>query len=247
MNLDVFRLTSLGDREINQDAMLHLIRDDYAFFVVADGLGGHAAGEKASRYFCQGMLKYANVYGKITAENKPDEVFAGWISAAIDEMRELFGDDELASRSHTTCAVLYVDDNLVMSAHCGDTRIYRLTPSQIVWRTKDHSLPQEMLDLGLITEEQMILHPEQNQLTRSINIRKKHKVDVAVLPVLAPQDSFILCSDGFWEYVTKEEMLALADLNSGQAVLEKISQLASARAKGQADNLTVMLIRLKNS
>jgi protein phosphatase len=247
MNFEVFRITSPGDRDVNQDAMLHLVRDDYAICVVADGLGGHAAGEKASHYFCDGMLKYANVYGKITAEIKPEEVLSGWISAAIDEMRELFGDDDLGSRAHTTCAVLYVDDRLVISGHCGDSRIYRLTPAQIVWRTKDHSLPQEMLDQGLINEEQMILHPEQNQLTRSINIRKKHRVEVTVLPTISPDDTFILCSDGFWEYVTKEEILQLADLSTNQADLEKIARLATARAKGHGDNLTVLLLRSKRN
>ena len=247
MNFEILRITSPGEREINEDAMLHLIRDDYALCVVADGLGGHAAGEKASHYFCEGMLKYANVYGKITAEKNPGEVFSGWISAAIDEMRELFGDDEVASRAHTTCAVLYVDEKLVISAHCGDSRIYRLTPSQIVWRTKDHSLPQEMLDQGLITEEQMILHPEQNQLTRSINIRKKHRAEVKVLPSMMSQECFILCSDGFWEYVKKEEILKLADPYSSQSDLDKIANLATERAKGHADNLTVLLLRLKNN
>jgi PPM family protein phosphatase len=245
MNFEVLRLTSPGEREVNQDAMLHLLRDDYALCVVADGLGGHAAGEKASQYFCEGMLKYANVYGKISAESRPDEVFSGWVSAAVDEMRELFGNDEVASLAHTTCAVLYVDEKLVISAHCGDSRIYRLNSSQIVWRTKDHSLPQEMLDQGLITEEQMVLHPEQNQLTRSINIRKKHRVEVKLLPPMEPGESFLLCSDGFWEYVSKDELLQLAIPACNQTNLEKIAHAATARAKGHADNLTVVILRLK--
>jgi PPM family protein phosphatase len=120
-----------------------------------------------------------------------------------------------------------------------------LNPSEIIWRTKDHSLPQEMLDQGMITEDQMGLHPEQNQLTRSINIRKKHRVEVKRLSPMAPQESFVLCSDGFWEFVSRDELLQLADSGSSQALLESIAHAVTARATKHADNLTVLLLRLK--
>ncbi|MEQ1544091.1 PP2C family serine/threonine-protein phosphatase [Methyloglobulus sp.] len=246
MQLEFFQLTVLGDRKINQDSMAHIVNDDYALFIVADGLGGHQAGEKASQFFCQGMLKFSQTYcSKIIAQNNPAEVFLAWINDAINEMRVLFADDQLASKAYTTCAILYLDDRISMAAHCGDSRIYRMTPQEILWRTRDHSIPQDLLDLGLITEDQLAQHSEQNQLTRSINVNKNHGVDIKLLPVISKNETFVLCSDGFWGHIKNGELLELADLESNKANLTKLTRLSIYRANGKSDNVTVMSIRCR--
>lgn len=242
MQLEFFQLTSAGDRDINQDYMAHIVNDDYALFIVADGLGGHHAGEKASQFFCQGMLNFAQSYSKIMAQN-PVEVFLAWINDAIDEMRVLFADDQTANKAHTTCAILYLDDRISMAAHCGDSRIYRMTPKEILWRTRDHSIPQDLLDIGLITEEELAQHPEQNQLTRSINVNKNYAIDVKLLPAIEKNETFVLCSDGFWGYVKQDELLELANLESDKTNLSKLVKLSIYRAHGKSDNVTVMMVR----
>jgi PPM family protein phosphatase len=246
MQLEFFQLTVLGDRKINQDSMAHIVNDDYALFIVADGLGGHHAGEKASQFFCQGMLKFSQTYQpKIIAQNNPAQVFLAWIDDAITEMRALFADDQLASKAYTTCAILYLDDRISMVAHCGDSRIYRMTSQEILWRTRDHSIPQDLLDLGLITEDQLAQHAEQNQLTRSINVNKNHAVDIKLLPVISKNETFVLCSDGFWGHIKQDELLELADLESDKANLSKLARLAIYRANGKSDNVTVMSVRCR--
>ncbi|MGR9117648.1 MAG: PP2C family protein-serine/threonine phosphatase, partial [Gammaproteobacteria bacterium] len=147
VQLKCYQLTSAGDRDVNQDAMAHLINDDFGLFVVADGLGGHHGGEKASRFLCQGMLRLAATYsGKV--KQHPVEAFSAWVDAAVDTMKQMFADDSAAAEAHTTCAILYIDERSVITAHCGDSRIYRLNPERILWRTKDHSIPQQLLDEG---------------------------------------------------------------------------------------------------
>jgi protein phosphatase len=242
MQLEFFQLTNPGDREVNQDYMGHIVEDDYALFVVADGLGGHHAGEKASQFFCQGMLNCASWYVKEIAEN-PTHVFSAWIDDAISEMKFLFGTDRLATKAHTTCAILYLDDNMAMTAHCGDSRVYRMNPKEILWRTRDHSVPQDLLDSGVITDEELAHHPEQNHLTRSINICKPHPVDVKLFPAIEQDETFLLCSDGFWAHIKPEELIQIADLKSDVDQLNRLAMLSVYRANGNSDNLTVISVR----
>lgn len=240
--LEFYQLTSAGDREINQDFMAHSINESYALFVVADGLGGHHAGEKASRFFCQGLLRFADVYSKQMMQD-PAVTFSTWIAVAVNEMKRLFAIDKSGDDAHTTCAILYLDERQVLTSHCGDTRIYRMNPQQILWRTQDHSIPQQLLNAGKITEQEMAQHPEQNQLTRTINILKVHEVEINLYPAIKKGETFILCSDGFWGYVKQAELLQLAQPDSGKDELAKLARLAILRAHGKSDNVTAQWIR----
>lgn len=243
--LAFYQLTSVGDREINQDCMAHRMESDYSFFVVADGLGGHYAGEKASRFFCQGLYRQASKYQELIAKSKEKakEILADWVVAAVDDMAVLFSGDDKATDSHTTCVVLYLDGNIAATIHCGDSRIYRLNESQVLWRTKDHSLIQKQLDEGEITEREMGLHPEQNKLTRSINIQAKHQADINIYPPIQKGETFVLCSDGFWEFIKEKELLQLAARGCNKDELRKVAKMMQLRAHGKGDNLTVQWVR----
>lgn len=242
MELKFHQITSAGDREINQDFMAHRVDHNYALFVVADGLGGHHAGEKASRFFCQGLLRFASTFAK-HIQKKPIGTFSEWMLAATDEMQRLFAFDHSGANAHTTCAALYLDDWRVMTAHCGDSRIYRMTQKKILWRTKDHSIPQQLFDEGKITEQEMADHPDQNQLTRSINISKSHEVEINLYPAMRTEETFLLCSDGFWGNIKPSELLQLAQPDSDKETLVKLAKLAVFRAYGQSDNVTAQWIR----
>jgi PPM family protein phosphatase len=243
VKLEFYQLTSAGDREINQDAMAHIINDDYALFVVADGLGGHHAGEKASRFFCQGLISLAEKYSKLMEEGNPSETFSAWLKSAVKEMRRLFQDDISADQAYTTCAILYLDNRIVLTAHCGDSRIYRMNSRQVLWRTRDHSIPQELCNQGLITEQEIAKHPAQNQLTRSLNVQKEHNVEINLYPPLKRGETFLVCSDGFWEYLNQDELLQLAQLTSSKVELAKLVRLSAFRSHGKSDNISVQSIR----
>lgn len=246
MQLEYFQLTSAGDRDVNQDSMAHIVNKDYAMFIVADGLGGHHAGEKASQYFCQGMLLCAKTYSKKISQN-PNGVLQDWIDEAIDEMKVLFAGEQVACKAYTTCAILYLDEERAMTAHCGDSRVYRMNPIEILWRTRDHSVPQELLEAGMITEQEIASHPDQNQLTRSINVNKVHQVDVQSFPPINDNETFVLCSDGFWENVRPSEILQLADLKSNKENLAKLGRLSVYRARGRSDNVTAITVRRRQN
>ncbi|MGJ0430109.1 PP2C family protein-serine/threonine phosphatase [Methylobacter sp.] len=244
MDLDVHQLTLVGDREVNQDFMAYIVDDAYALFVMADGLGGHLAGNKASRFFCEGMLRFAKAYSGLLARNpNPSTMISLWITDAVNEMKQLFGQDSDVEQACTTCAILYIDKWFVLTAHCGDTRIYRMNPQQILWRTQDHSVVQELIDQGEIAEQEMAQHPCQNQLTRCINALRAHEAEIRLYPAMEKGETFVLCSDGFWGKVKQHELLQLAQLDSGEAELSKLVQLAMLRGNGKSDNVTAQLIR----
>lgn len=242
MEFKFYQLTSAGDRQINQDCMWHVIGGESALFVVADGLGGHRSGEKASVFFCQGIAKFSEVYLKLMGRYPLDAMFS-WISEAIKEMRSLFDGDPSAFDAYTTCAILYLDESQVVTAHCGDSRIYRMNPAQISWHTKDHTIAQQWKDDGIIREQPLVQQPGQNQLTRSINILSDPEPEFNIYPPANPGETFLLCTDGFWSNVTSQELLLLAQPQSGVAELEELSKTTILRAHGNSDNVTVQWLR----
>ena len=240
--LEFYQLTATGDREINQDCMAHRVCAGYAIFVVADGLGGHQGGEKASQFFCRGLLAAADDHHElISAQGKA--AIKQWVSAGIKIMWELFAGDSAMTEAHTTCAILYLDKKQVITAHCGDSRIYRLNAQQVLWRTRDHSVTQQLLDEGLIRERDMGTHPEQNQLTRTINALAEPLIEIQQFPAMQKGEVFVLCSDGFWESIKEQELLQLSQPESGKPELRKLAQLTMLRAQGRCDNVTVQWVR----
>lgn len=223
--------------------MAHVVTDEYALFVVADGLGGHKAGDKASQFFCQGLLAKLPVY-KPLMRQEPKKTMQRWIDAAIDEMLKMFASAEEAIDSRTTCAILYIEDDFAVTGHCGDSRIYRLSSAEISWRSKDHSVTQGLLEKGEIAEYQMGLHPEQSRLTRCIDVQKIYEPEVTVHPVARSGETFILCTDGFWEHTKQREFLALAQPESDKSSLLKQAKTAFLRAGGRSDNITVQWVRI---
>ncbi|MGR9099652.1 MAG: PP2C family protein-serine/threonine phosphatase, partial [Gammaproteobacteria bacterium] len=236
-------LSAIGDKASNQDFMSFAIREKFGVFVVADGLGGHQSGEKASRYFCEGLIRKASIYGPCIA-NAPERNLNDWFNAAIYEMSKTFGGDATASDARTTCAILYINDDLVVTAHCGDSRIYRMNPDRILWRSRDHSFVQQLVEEGRLAEDEMGYHPEQHILLKSICVLRPPQPEINVYPPANPGETFILCSDGFWEYTKHEELLQLAQPSSGKEDLSKQSKLAYLRARGGSDNITVQRIRI---
>jgi protein phosphatase len=241
--LEFYQLTSIGNREINQDCMAHRVCADYAVFVVADGLGGHYSGEKASQFFCRSLIALAEKYHGHISSVKAETVMAAWVAEAVRNMNELFAGDPFASDAHTTCAILYLDQERAIVAHCGDSRVYRINPAQVLWRTKDHSVPQQLFNDGKISEWEMGVHPDQHKLTRSINVLSVPAVDIASFPPMKSGETFLLCSDGFWEFVKEPELLALSQEGSGKPELQKMAKMAVLRAQGKSDNVTVQWVR----
>jgi serine/threonine protein phosphatase PrpC len=232
-------------REINEDSGRFSRPSDPAtlaskgvLLIVADGMGGHSAGEVAS-----GM----------TVELVP-RLYYGSASAAPDALREAVEEtnrqihaaslaDESKRGMGTTCTALAVAGGEAFAAHVGDSRLYMMRDGKVYLLTEDHSAVMEMVKLGLITMEEARTHEDKNVILRALGTAPE--VEVATLEPFRVRagDKYLLCSDGLYDLVTDEEIgRELSAAEDIHAAGERL--IAVAKARGGHDNITVGIVEL---
>lgn len=240
--------TDIGQRrEANEDAFLQ--DDELGLWVVADGMGGHAAGEVASREAIDtihGMVRRGKqsveLAGPFTEEKgrAAARMLEGAVQAAtylLYAMAEL--DRGMAGMGTTISAMMRYDDRLVL-AQVGDSRIYRVRDNEAVQLTEDHTLINWQLKQGIITEEEAKTSRHKNVITRAVGNRDYVQVDTRAVEI-ADGDRFLLCSDGLHGYLRAEEIPALTDPGGASAV-QSFIDLANRR--GGKDNITAVLVEV---
>ncbi len=244
MNIQIEQLSAQGDKDENLGYKMHVINKDYALFIVADGSGGSkSGGDKASRYFCTSLVHLAPMYTGMMAGN-PQVTLANWIEAAVDRMGVLFSGDPDANYAYTTCAILYIQGSLVITAHCGNTRIYRIGADRTIWHTKDHSIVQMLVDQKVIDAQGMGRHPLQHKLTRCVSLSEQVNPGITMHASFRSVETFILCTAGVWKFAKLPEISALADPGCSKKDLVKLMKIVYLRAEGVSDNLTLQWIRI---
>jgi len=240
-------------RQGNEDSFC--LAPEMGLFVVADGMGGHAAGEVASRLAVdtikQWMAKYLEgadvaIIGQPMASRSQE---ANFLASSIRLANRMIYDaaqsrHEYAGMGTTIVSVLTLGDHVVL-AHVGDSRIYRVRGEEIAQISRDHSLVQQQIDRGIISREEAQESQYRHLITRALGLKESTEVDVEEHPVL-PGDTFLLCSDGLSDLVEDEEMLATVVQHPDD--LERACQalVDQANKKGGDDNVTVMLIRARS-
>lgn len=236
-------ISEIGDRKKNQDYCKCLFTDAGSLFVLADGLGGHDGGELASKLFCssvimiaQTRLKQLNSLPEITL----NEIAVKSAESMSIELQKTHPDID----AHTTCAIAWVSlpDHQLTTLHIGDSRIYRFNKDKLRWRSRDHSVVQMLVDIGEISEADMGKHPDQTSLTRSIAVGKSIKPSIKKHSTpLQKNEVLLLCSDGFWEMLTINEVLSLAKASNLENALQKWVNKAVKRATKKSDNVTAQI------
>jgi len=236
--------THIGDRDENQDFHAHAIDQNGALLIVADGLGGHDDGALASRYLCEALLACLPDYVE-QLRQAPSTAINQLFSAAITLMRDRLNRVVSNHDAHTTIAIAWVSlpDYQVTSLHVGDSRVYCFNKRNLHWRTRDHSVVQMLVDMGDLDEAEMGSHPEQNALTRSVNMKDEIKTTVNSHNALNKGDALLLCSDGFWEEVPEKEYRSLAGSRDADKMLNKLVNRAVERAGIGGDNVTAMFFQ----
>lgn len=209
-------------------------------FLVADGMGGHAAGEVASR---TAVDRAVESWSRTDPPTPP----AAALRSAIRAANLAVYDAGLDAGRHgmgTTLTALTFAGREALLGHVGDTRAYRVHAGRAEQLTQDHSRVGEMLRMRLLTPEQAAAHPARSVLTRTLGAEPGVVVDIGRVP-LARGDVFCVCSDGVWEMLTRQEFAELLT-PSPQAPLAELAEdiLAQAAGRGAPDNLTVILVRV---
>jgi serine/threonine protein phosphatase PrpC len=233
-------LSHPGGRRVNEDAAKSLLLSDaQGCWVVADGLGGHGGGDVASKIAVDTII--------VAYQNKPEfsaEQLGNMLVAAHQAILQGQQNNDRLSAMRSTAVVLMLQDAQAWWAHVGDSRLYYFAQGHIVQQSKDHSVPQVMVDAGQISANAIRNHEDRNRLTRSLGNNGKLRTTMLdhALPI-GDGDAFLLCTDGFWEFVTESDMQAtLAKSVSPADWLTAMEHILLTRAPASHDNYTATAI-----
>lgn len=246
MKIIVYEQTNPGSRQTNQDYFTHIIGQNWGCFVVTDGLGGHDRGEIAAKEFCHAVQHLADKFVEKIL-NTPVYAIKELIQAAADRMRRIILREYGVIDTQTTFALLWMDPKQLITAHVGDSRIYRLNKQQVIWRTIDHSYAQELLEKGKITAEQFATHPAQSKLQKALSINELPAADIYLYPPLTPAETIVLCTDGFWVHTTEEKFIAIACAQNIEDMVNAFVNQILREHGDIADNITIQVIRVRDA
>lgn len=230
-------------RNTNQDyAGVFKNQTGISLAILADGMGGHQAGDVASQMA-------VNELGAVWRDNQledPEQV-AQWLIKEIQKENEKIyqkgqSQPEYLGMGTTIVSAAVLDQSFVL-ANIGDSRAYLIRNQELEQLTEDHSLVNELVKSGEITREMAANHPRKNVLTRSLGMPGMVEVDVTN-QLWLPNDYLLLCSDGLTNMVSEADILSI--IQSGISLDEKVTQLIEqANAAGGADNITVLMIHFE--
>lgn len=239
--LKTFSMTDVGrKRQLNQDYVFTSdkpIGNMPNLFIVADGMGGHNAGDFASRYSVETIVQEI----KGSFEKNPTIIIKKAIQAANRMIREKACSDANLFGMGTTIVVATVIGKYLQVANVGDSRLYIVNSEEIRQVTRDHSLVEEMVRLGGLSREDARLHPDKNIITRAIGVREDIEVDFFTVELKAG-DCILMCSDGLTNMIEDEEIRTI--MNSQRDLVEAAQELIyTANMNGGKDNIAVVLVR----
>ncbi|MBU1070411.1 Stp1/IreP family PP2C-type Ser/Thr phosphatase [Myxococcota bacterium] len=239
MRLYSWALTDVGNvREQNEDN--HCVNDDLGLFLVADGMGGHAGGQIASRLAAEtvekSLLERTN---GATPEQALHEALRAANSTIFEHGKSV---PELAGMG-TTCTAILRDGSRFHLAHVGDSRAYLFRDGQMTQLTADHTWVSEQLRAGYISAEEAAVSRWKSVITRSVGFGEEINIDMQVVPFSAG-DVFLLCSDGLSNYFKQDELERLFTHNFYANMPQILIETALAR--GGADNCTLVLCYAAN-
>lgn len=222
-------------RKVNEDSLL--VRSEIGLWAVADGMGGHAAGDIASATVVEAL-------GKLPEPQGLDDLLEGAVAALSNANRELIilaGSEEGQRSIGSTVVGLAVAKGEFRCFWAGDSRAYRIRDDRLVQITRDHSLVQDLVDAGMLQANEAVDHPNSNIITRAVGVAEDLHVD-SVRGDVKPGDRFLLASDGLTRMVDDRELAAELVSSDPEAAADRLIDLVLAR--GAPDNVTLIITEI---
>ncbi len=233
--------TDKGSRPVNEDYSGHISSKGMDCFILCDGLGGHGMGDKASQF----VVEYVKEYFENCASL---EEFTTTVANSTQKaLRNEQADLGFTDKMKTTAVILVINGSEGVSIHVGDSRMYHFRNNEVIFRTRDHSIPQMLVLTGEISEDEIRSHPDRNKVLRAFgDDREELKCEISGFDI-EEGDTFLLCSDGFWEPVTEKEMTdSLKKTSSMEEWLEVMSVIARDNSEDKKmDNFTAVAVGLR--
>ncbi len=222
-----------GERPVNEDCALAAVEEGNHCFVLCDGLGGHGRGEVASRLVAKRVVKEFH--------RRPSwQYMEEWIETAQEELLEHQRTVGAEKEMKTTLVVLWSGDRKVRWGHIGDSRLYQFRKGMFstkLLRTFDHSVPQMLAASGSIKESEIRHHEDRNRLLRVMGVEwESPEYEMGKVRPIGGKQAFLLCSDGWWEWIEEDEMIQTlkraSDVGNWMEAMER-----SVREHGQGSDM----------
>lgn len=230
--------TNKGCVRTNNEDSYYIPGDIKNLFILADGMGGHLAGETASQMAIDVISDYFSKES-IDTEDKLIETIESAISEANSKILQLSIDDENFRGMGTTLSIVYIFNDFVYYANIGDSRIYEIDKQKIEQITVDDSFVNYLIQIGEISEEEALNHPKKNVLTRALGTSPTVGVTVEKIP-LESDKKYLLCSDGLTNMVSNQRIFEI--LNENNLASSKTKLIGEALSNGGIDNVTLIII-----
>ena len=237
--LESVALNEIGGRQNNEDSIYPAkgsASTKDRLFLVCDGVGGQDKGEVASKLITTHFPDYMKEDDRATLE--------GALRHAESRMNRYLTDRPETKGMASTLTVINfdTDDQSARVGWVGDSRIYQIREGQILFKSKDHSEVQSLVDMGEITEEEALVHPRRNVITRAVNGHTPARMDEVALDDIQEGDYFLLCTDGLLETLHEKQF---PDLFMADHSLEEIKAKLLTQARGNTkDNFSMYLLKL---
>ena len=245
-------LTDVGQvRTVDEDSILaadlsfgvNSESSKFLLLAVADGMGGHAKGEEASKIALNAIARA--VIPDLLNNTSFTKILEKGIQNANQDILDYTAENPEASGMGTTSVCAVVKDNQIHLANVGDSRAYRVSDDEICRVTKDHSYVQALIDEGDITEEQAREHPRKNEITRAVGIMPSIEVDTMKL-TLDSDESLLLCCDGVIAHLSDDDIhKIIRDSPDPQTACQEIVDMANER--GGSDNISLIILSSEGS
>lgn len=232
-------LTDVGKvRKINEDSFGKEVCDSYSYAIVADGMGGHLAGEVASRMAVEIIKKYIeeNVKDGLDHFQVKEQLIQAF-KKANEEIYKYSCENESVMGMGTTATLCMVRKGFLIYAHVGDSRAYTIG-KKIKQITNDHSYVQELVKLGQITPEEAKVHPRRNYITRAMGVEESVKADAGIKTYKG--EKILICSDGLHGKMEDAELFGLISKKPAKNCVDELIKLANER--GGEDNITAVIM-----
>ena len=238
-NITYAKVSNYGNRPVNEDSIGEFIGSNGKGFIVCDGLGGHGMGDIASS-----LVRDVFVHQFSTME-KPSKILnLAFLSAQdilLAEQQRL----RAVKKMKTTAVSVVLDEKKAYIGHIGDSRLYIFNKNEVLKRTKDHSIPQMLVEAREITEDQIRNHPDRSMLLKVMGIEWENPMYELMKPIaLKKCQAFLLCTDGFWELIEESDMTrTLKESTSVEEWLSKMNIIVQENGKGKnMDNNSAIAI-----
>ena len=234
--------TDTGDRPVNEDRLCACRTPAGCCFAVADGLGGLDLGDEAAELACRAVADYAAILPAFSSRALEQMFFAAQ-QAILERQHAL----HCESQMKTTLNVVLVGPQAIHWAHVGDSRTYYARGQRLVRRTFDHSVTQMLSAIGQVQEREIRFHEDRSKLLRVLGTPwARSRVEVEAALPLDPPQQLLLCSDGFWEYITEEQIqICLEEADGPELWMENMRELIRRNEHGrpgERDNRTAVAV-----